>query len=418
MRFTTYKIIEEFENEQIYINLRLKNMRKTPEEMKQITIRVYGIVQNYTFLKFIVNETTKPKKLDEKTIRILILALYEHLYLDSVPEYAVISEYTNLCHRVNPKAVKFVSYYLNNNLTITNEIEPKFTNETKNISIKYSHPQWLVKQLMRDYPDNYLDILKANQQVKKMYVRKVKPLINNDDFLKTDYEDLLIAKGNVIQSEDFQAGNVIIQDFGSYLVGKIVAAKNTETVLDLCAAPGNKTRHIASTAKYVVANEINHSRYQLLKENVADQNCFVINADATNKEQLNEAINSLGLETKFDKVLIDAPCSGWGVFGSKPEAKYYQNQQEISNILKIQKQILDNAQNYLKADGELIYSTCTINKDENERQLQQFMLEYNFVEITDYDNENQYKNKAEIGITLLPYTNDSDGFFMCKMRRK
>ncbi len=100
------------------------------------------------------------------------------------------------------------------------------------------------------------------------------------------------------------------------------------------------------------------------------------------------------------------------------EAKYYQNQQEISNILKIQKQILDNALNYLKADGELIYSTCTINKDENERQLQQFMLEYNFVEITDYGNENQYKNKAEVGITLLPYTNDSDGFFMCKMRRK
>ncbi len=420
MRYTTYRIIKDFEEKQIYINLRLKQLKKEQEEIKNITKRVYGIVQNYDYLNFLVDELTEKRKLDLNTRRILILALYEHLYLDSVPEYAVISEYTNLCHKVNAKAVKYVSFFLNNQLKKANQIEPRYTNELKNISIKYSHPLWLVKRLKKDYPDEYLKILQANQAIKQITVRKVNDLLHPEDFMETVYPDLLVAKTNIIQTEDFKNDNVVIQDFGSYLIGKIVGANKDDLVLDLCAAPGNKTRHIATTAKYIVANEINESRFKLLKNNLEKSkvtNCTAINCDATDYQTIVKALEDNNMPTKFNKILVDAPCSGWGVFGSKPEAKYYQDLKEIKNIIQSQKQILAVAQQLLACDGEIIYSTCTLNKEENEQQVLSFINQYGFEEV-DYQEMNKYQKAKQIGITLLPFEENSDGFYMCKMKRK
>ncbi len=420
MRKVTYNIITEFEEEKVYLNLRLKNLKLPQEDIKQITRRVYGFVQNYDFLSFLIDQVTKDKKLDKPTKRLLMLAVYEHLYLDSVPEYAVISEYTNLCHIVNPKAVKFVSYFLNNHLQEMETIRPQYANEIKNTSIIYSHPQWIVKQLMRDYPEEFIEILKANQQIKTVGARVIKNLENPEDFIPTDYPDFVEVKNNVVQTADFKAGNIIIQDFGSYLIGKVVNATHNEVILDLCAAPGNKTRHIADTAKTVVANEINQSRYQLLKENLKNshpENTHVINCDATNIQEILDALETEKLEVKYDKILIDAPCSGWGVFNSKPESKYYQKPNDIADIIKIQQQILDIAPQLLNDGGEIIYSTCTINKNENEQQVEKFMEKHNFVEINN-EREIKYKDKTKTGITLLPNEHNGSGFYMCKMKRK
>ncbi len=420
MRYTTYRIIKDFEEKQIYINLRLKQLNKEPEEIKNITKRVYGIVQNYDYLNFLVNELTEKRKLDLNTRRILILALYEHLYLDSVPEYAVISEYTNLCHKVNAKAVKYVSFFLNNQLKKASLIEPKYANEIKNISIKYSHPQWLVKRLEKDYPEDYLKILQANQEIKTITARKINELLHPENFVKTAYSDLVAANTNIIQTEDFKQGNIVIQDLGSYLIGKLVNAGEDDVVLDLCAAPGNKTRHIAATAKYIVANEINESRFKLLQNNLSQdgiKNSTAINCDATDYQAILETLQNKKLPIKYSKILVDAPCSGWGVFGSKPEARYYQNQKEINNIIQVQQQILAVANQLLAPNGELIYSTCTLNKHENEQQVLKFMNEYGYEEVN-YEEMSKYQKAEQIGITLLPFEQKSDGFYMCKMKRK
>ncbi len=421
MRYTAYNILRDFEEHKVFINLRLKKLTNSDEEIKQITIRIYGILQNYDYLNYLISETTKGKKIDPKTRRILLLAVYEYLYLDSVPEYAIISEYTKLIKRVNQKAQSFVSFYLNNELKNVKGLSPKFSNNLKNESITYSHPLWVVKRLAKQYPDEYLEILKANQQPKKITARIVNKLIEPELFTKFEYDDLVyLTSGNILKSNDFKQGNLQIQDLGSYLVGHMVVAKPDEVILDLCAAPGNKTMHIAKTAKHVYANEINESRCELLKANITAKqidNITVLNTDASDLNQVLVALSSVNAPEKFNKILLDVPCSGWGVFGSKPESKYYQNQQEITEIVKLQGEILKVAEKLLSDNGEIIYSTCTVNRAENGEQLTSFMTEYGFDEVHVSEFES-YKREDELGITLLPFMKQTDGFYMCKIKRK
>ncbi len=421
MRYTAYNILRDFEEHKVFINLRLKNLTSSDEEIKQITIRIYGILQNYDYLKYLISETTKGKKIDPKTNRVLMLAVYEYLFLDSVPEYAIISEYTKLIKRVNHKAQSYVSFYLNNELKNVKGKSPKFTNNLKNESITYSHPLWVVKRLAKQYPEEYLEILKANQEQKKITARVVNKLIEPELFTKFEFDDLVyLTSGNILKSQDFKEGNLQIQDLGSYLVGHVVNASASDIVLDLCAAPGNKTMHIAKTAKYVYANELNQSRCELLKTNISAKkidNIAVLNTDASDLSQLLESLANIDAPSKFDKILLDVPCSGWGVFGSKPESKYYQNQEEITEIIKLQQQILRTAEKLLTEDGEIIYSTCTINKAENTEQLTDFMTEFNFIEV-DTNDLKKYKRENELGITLLPNVLGTDGFYMCKLKRK
>lgn len=421
MRYTAYNILRDFEEHKVFINLRLKKLTNSDEDIKQITIRIYGILQNYDYLNYLISETTKGKKIDPKTRRILLLAVYEYLYLDSVPEYAIISEYTKLIKRVNQKAQSFVSFYLNNELKNVKGLSPKFSNNLKNESITYSHPLWVVKRLAKQYPDEYLEILKANQQPKKITARVVNKLIEPELFTKFEYDDLVyLTSGNILKSNDFKQGNLQIQDLGSYLVGHMVAPKPGEVILDLCAAPGNKTMHIAKTAKHVYANEINESRCELLKANITAKqidNITVLNTDASDLNQVLVALANVNAPEKFDKILLDVPCSGWGVFGSKPESKYYQNQQEITEIVKLQGEILKVAEKLLSDTGEIIYSTCTVNRAENGEQLTSFMTEYGFDEVHVSEFES-YKREDELGITLLPFMKQTDGFYMCKIKRK
>ncbi len=421
MRLTSYKLLTDFEEHKVFINLRLKALQMPVDEIKQVTIRIYGVLENYEYLNYLVAQTTKGKKIDDQTRRLLILAIYEHLFLDAIPDYAIVSEYTKLTKKVHHKSAKFVSYYLNNELSNTNDLQPSFANQLKNESIMYSHPLWLVKRLSKQYPKEYLEILKANQKVKTITARVIKPLIEQEKFQPFIFDDLVQCETeNIIRTKDFLAGNLIIQDLGSYLVGKMVNASKDETILDLCAAPGNKTMHIASNANLVVANEINPSRYELLKENIAQykfDNVQVINCDASNLEQIQEQLKVINQGSKFDKILLDVPCSGWGVFGSKPESKYYQDASEIDAIVKLQRQILEVAVNFLKADGELIYSTCTINQAENTKQVEQFMADFDFIEVKEANVSNYYQNNTT-GITLLPQDYNTDGFYMCKMKRK
>lgn len=421
MRLTSYKLLTDFEEHKVFINLRLKQLNNQPEEIKQITIRIYGILQNYEYLNFLVDQTSKEKKLDQQTRRLLVLAIYEFLYLDSVPDYALISEYTKLAKKVHHKSAKYVSYYLNNELTKTADMQPSFSNQLKNESIMYSHPLWLVKRLSKQYPENYLAILQANQKVKKMTARVINELVEPELFETFMFEDLVkMKKGNMIKSLDFINGNINIQDLGSYLVGKIVDSSTDETILDLCAAPGNKTMHIASTAQKVIANEINPSRFELLNKNIAQKqitNVLTINGDASNYQNIQEQLEAIEAPLKYDKILLDVPCSGWGVFGSKPESKYYQDLKEIETIVKLQRQILETALQFLTDEGEIIYSTCTINQLENEQQIEGFMYDFDLEEIKDQKLSAYYQTN-KTGITLLPQDYDTDGFYMCKMKRK
>lgn len=405
MREVAYKVITDVEEKNSFVNLALKDIQVA--NMPQVTIRVYGYLQYKLYLEYLANEITEKKKMDLVTRRIIQMAIYEKLFLDSVPDYAIVNEYSKLCRKYNRDALSFVSYILNNKIGDLTRIMPTFANEIKNISIRYSYPQAMLKVLMKQYPNDYLKIVESTLMQKRITGRYLNQVAKQPYF----FDDFTICN---VSDEDFKNKELVIQDLGSYLIVKYLSPSGD--VLDLCAAPGIKTMHIAKTANNVVANEINISRVNKLKTNLDTykiDNVKVINCDASNKDELLEKLNS----QKFDKILVDAPCSGSGVFGSKPDLKYRQNMNEINSIIELQTKILKTALEFLKPDGKIIYSTCSLNKNENEEVVLKIIEEFNLSFVED-DEIAKFALKNKVGYTILPYTNHSDGFYMCKLRRK
>lgn len=408
MRKTSFYLLKDHLQNDTFLNLALKNVNHP--DISKITLRVYGVIENKLYLEYVISEVTNRKKLDLDTQIILMLSIYETLIIKT-PKHVVISEYQKLCKKVKPQSLKYVSYFLHN-LLPTEFLVPHFSNETKNLSIMYSYPQPLIKLLQQQYPQHYLDIIKHRD--KDIYVRKINTLINPDDFKTTDFEDLYIANNNVVKTDDFIDGNIIIQDLGSYLVTKYLDPHPNEEILDLCAAPGNKSLQIYQSGAKLTCNEINSSRYELMVKNFNKHNANIatINCDATDLEQLISNTHKT-----FDKILCDVPCSGLGTINSKVEKKYKINQTNIDSLIPIQQQILNNADQLLKLHGQILYSTCSINQKENQEVIIEFLKTHNY-KIIESPLLNKIIGPCDYGYTLLPYQHNSDGFFMCLLEKQ
>lgn len=420
MRKICYQILRDFEQKGTYLNLALKGIDSEKYPVNQIAVRVYGIVQNDELLNYLVDELVGRVKIDKNVRLILKMQIFEYRFLNK-DIHVVSSEGVNLAKRY----VKSASGFVNANLRKVEQIrdlQPTFANEEKNISIKYSHPRFIVKALKQQYPDDYLQILESNTKKKDTFVRAAGPIGELSDFAAVEpFADLYRYTGSaIVKHPDFINGNVIIQDLGSYLVGKLVDAKADENILDLCAAPGNKTMHIAKTAKYVVANELHQHRAQLITDNLTKHqitNVDVINSDACSTEQITNSLQALGTIDKFDKILIDAPCSGWGVIKSKPEIKYNHSQADIDNILAVSREILVNSINFLKPKGQIVFSTCTLNRAENDYLIEELCSALNLREVDALEISKFTQNTSEVGICLKNYVYNSDSFYMIKLEK-
>ncbi len=420
MRKICYQILKDFESEGTYLNLALKGIDSEQYPVNQIAVRVYGIVQNNELLDYLVDELVGRVKVDKNVRLILKMQIFEYRFLNK-ESHICCDEGVKLAKRYVKSASGFVNANLRKLETIK-ELEPTFANEEKNISIKYSHPRFIVKKLAKQYPNDYLQILESNTLKKDTYVRKVSELKMPQDFTTIEpFEDLLRYDGvAIVKQPDFLNGNIIIQDLGSYLVGKLVDATADDIVLDLCAAPGNKTMHIAKTAKTVYANELHSHRAQLIRDNVKKHkisNIEVLNSDASDYEQLSAALSENASPTMFSKILIDTPCSGWGVIKSKPEIKYNHTQNDIDAITQISRQIVENSLNFLAPKGQLIFSTCTLNREENDYLISELCSEYNLREVKNEQLEQFTNNTSELGICLKNYTYNSDSFYMIKLEK-
>ncbi len=420
MRKICYQILKDFENNGTYLNLALKGIDSTQYPVNQIALRVYGIVQNNELLDYLVDELVGRVKVDKNVRLILKMQIFEYRFLDKDSHIAC-DEGVKLAKRYVKSASGFVNANLRKLETIK-ELEPTFANEEKNISIKYSHPRFIVKKLAKQYPNDYLQILESNTTKKDTYVRIVNTLICPQDFTIIEpFTDLARFESSaIVKHADFLAGNIIIQDLGSYLVGKLVNANGEDIVLDLCAAPGNKTMHIAKTAKHVYANELHAHRANLIRDNIEKHklsNISVLNADASSEQEISEELKQLNAPSQFDKILIDTPCSGWGVIKSKPEIKYNHTAADIEAITVISRQIVENSLNFLKPNGHLVFSTCTLNRDENDYLIKELCEQYNLREVKDSNLEQFTKNESDFGICLKNYTYNSDSFYMVKLEK-
>ncbi|EJP6470796.1 16S rRNA (cytosine(967)-C(5))-methyltransferase RsmB [Clostridium sp. L74] len=418
----------------IVLNKRLNKSNLKDNDKALITEIVYGTLKYKETLDIIIQSYLRNpiKTMDKNIVNILRITIYQIRYLDKIPSFAAVNEAVEMSKKISIKYSKLVNGVLRNYIrTYKNK---KFYDERNNLeklSFIYSYPKWLVKMFISQYGIEIAEkIFKGLNERPNITVR-----VNN---LKIDYDEafeklsecgynieegyicpeaIQIIKGkNIEKNPLFIRGDITVQDESAMLVAPSMELTEENVVLDLCSAPGGKTTHISeimNDKSKVFAYDIHQNKLSLIEENakrlgIKNVETYVGDASIFNKE----------LKEKAHRVLMDVPCSGLGIIRKKPEIKWTKNEKEIKNIIDIQKKIINNGASYLKKGGVLLYSTCTLNKEENEENINWFLKKHkNFkIEPLYYGNLDNIIYHKEGFVSILP--NDKmDGFFIAKLKK-
>ncbi len=406
-----------------YSNITLDNiLSKNKLELRDKKLAsaiFYGTLERKITLDHCINGFSKKpvEKLTPKVLNILRMSLYQILYMDSIPESAAVNEGVKLTRSSGvTSAAGFVNGVLRSFLRSGGKIPPIKGNFAHVLSVKYSCEEWLCKALIEQYSEKTAeDILEVSTGAPPVFIR-VNTLKTNDENLiesldksgitakKTSVPHCLITEsGNLTATNEFKMGLFHVQDMSSQLCCAKLDPQKGERIADVCSAPGGKTFTIAEIMQdsgEIVAMDLHEKRTKLISDGAARLGIGCVNAKASDASKYNP---QLGV---FDRVLCDVPCSGFGIMRRKPEIKY-KTADETKKLPEIQYAILENASKYVKAGGCLIYSTCTILKEENQEIIKKFFC-------NNKDFEPWDDNYMEC---LIPQKNGSDGFFICKIRR-
>lgn len=399
---------------------------------------VYGTLERKLTLDYYLKQFIDPNKKIEAWVKTLLrMSLYQMIYLDKVPDHAVIHEAVEIAKEKGHKGIQgFVNGVLRsvqrNGVADLSGIDQPL----ERLSIETSHPLWLVEHWVNQYGFETTEtICRANLKKKSIAVR-VQPLKASRNAVMQQLEKegfevqaselseqgIIIRKGNILTSELFQKGMLTIQDQSSMLVGEMIKAGPGMTVLDSCSAPGGKATHIAEKMQdigMIRAHDIHKKKVKLITEKAKTLGLTIIHAEQGDARKLKEKYQ----EADFDRILVDAPCSGLGVIGSKPEIKYEKSLEDIDRLHVIQLDILNSVADLLKAGGLMIYSTCTIEKAENEQVVEEFLrMNPNFEIDESFFKELPETLQASLGITnyglqLFPHTHQTDGFFLSRLKK-
>lgn len=381
---------------------------------------VYGVLTWKITLDEIIKRysSIKLKKISPWIINILRIGIYQIVFLDKIPESAAVNESVNLAKKYGHEAsARFTNAILRK--IEKNEMEklleyiwakPQMSEEEL-ISIATSHPIWIVEELLKQYDKKFVtEILNANNITPDITLRANILKTSRDELFKLlSLKNIDCKKGNLKDSIkvkklcDFGTALYAVQDEAAQLACLKLDPKPGERVLDACSAPGGKTTYLAELMNNqgkVDAWDIHEHRVNLVKEAAKNQGVTIISASVKDATDY-----STGLNGKYDKVLLDVPCSGLGVIRKKPDIKWTRSFEDLESLVLIQSKILDTCSEYVRPSGRLVYSTCTILKQENEEQVEKFLNKH---------HEFQLMEK----INLFPNINDTDGFFIAVFERK
>ena len=365
----------------IVLNDAFREFFLSPKEKAFMTEIFYGVIRNKKFLDYIIDIYTKDIR-KEWIRNLLRISIYQITFMDS-DDKGVVWEATELAKKYSIGISKFINGTLRNYLR-NKDSELKKLNDEKNYDVLYSIPKWFCDVLEKQYGnDNLKQAITSLKKVPYLSVRVNKLKYSEEEFEEFLKEkDIQIIKkvdtvyyvnsGLIINSEEFKTGKIIAQDASSYLAAKNLGVIPNELVLDICAAPGGKTAVLAEEMKNsgeIIAIDIHQHKIKLIDTNMKKLGIDIVKAivmDARN-------VNKQG--RKFDKILVDVPCSGYGVIRKKPEILYSKNRENIEELAKLQLEILNSAADILKDGGELIYSTCTITDEENTNNIEKFLEE-------------------------------------------
>lgn len=422
-RQTAFKILNKIERDKAYSNLTLDNyLQNGAGEIYSssfVTALVYGVTERLITLDFILNGyLTKPiKKLRPEVLTALRLGVYQLKYMDGVPVSAAVNESVKL---VKNNGCAFASGLVNSVLRKVSENNTDFSkidSQDEALSVKYSCPLPLVRQFISDYGyDNTVGILSHSLGKPKTYARVNTLKTDRDTLLGLLNEQGIKAKAvegfdkyielcefsSLEKSDCFKNGLFHIQDLSSGKCAELLEAKEGMTVIDVCAAPGGKSFTVAEIMNNkgkIYSFDLYESRVKLISSGKDRLGIDIISAAAHDSSVCNEKYLAAA-----DRVLCDVPCSCLGTIGRKPEIKY-KDLGFIDKLSQLQYNILLSSSRYLKADGLLVYSTCSLSKKENEEVADRFLKENpDFKKACDYH-------------TFLPHIDGTDGFFTAKFRR-
>lgn len=425
---TLYKIDKEQAYSNIALNEEIKQNREklTEKDIGLISEIVYGVTTWKLTLDEIIKKYSKIKlkKISPWILNILRMGVYQIVFLDKIPKSAAVNESVNLAKRYgHSSSSNFVNAILRK--VEKNDYEELFeiSNDVERISKTTSMPEWIVRELLKNNNIESVKKICENSNLKPKTTIRVNALKttkedlikklneNNIQFKEANINEkmagdfLILNKVKNIENLDlFKNGYFTIQDISAGLTAKILNPQPDEIVLDACSAPGGKTTYIAELMKnkgIIEAWDIHEHRTKLVEKNAKRLGINIIKTQVKDATICDESLNE-----KFDKILLDVPCLGIGVIKRKPDIKWQRKVEDIKEITKTQATILENCSRYLKKGGSLVYSTCSILKEENEDIISNFLSKQTDFEIAENDVINIFQDE------------EKDGFFICKLHKK
>ena len=407
----------------IVLNDAFREFHLTAKEKAFITEIFYGVLRNKNFLDYMIEKNTKVIK-KEWIRNLLRISIYQLTFMSSDAK-GVVWEATEITKKHGIAISKFINGTLRNYLR-NKDLEIKKLHDEKNYEILYSIPKYFCDILEQQYgSENLNQAIISLKKIPYLSVRVNKLKYSEEEFKEFLKEkDIQIIKkvdsvyyvnsGIIINSKEFKEGRIIAQDASSYLAAKNLGAKPNDLVLDICAAPGGKTAVLAEEMENkgeIIAIDIHQHKKKLIEENMKKLGIDIVKATVLDARNVNKQ------GRKFDKILVDIPCSGYGVIRKKPEILYTKNRENIEELALLQLEILNSAADILKDGGELIYSTCTIISQENTENVEKFLNERKEFKVKALDiPENVSGEYDKLGGFSINYKEEIiDNFYIIKL---
>lgn len=452
-RDTALHVLTEVEQEGAYSNLLLNSALQksglTGPEAGLATELVYGTISRKNTIDYYLDQFVAKgvAKLQPWVRNLLRLSFYQIYYLDRIPPHAAVNEAVNIAKRRGHQGISgMVNGVLRNVLRRKEELKlPEGLPPARRIALEHSHPEWLVSNWIGQYGEDTAEaICRANNESPPVSVRVNQARIGRDELMQRMEErglevmaslvspDGIIVKsgGNMALTDWYEEGLLSIQDESSMLVAEAVDPQGGMKVLDCCAAPGGKACHMAERMEgsgEVIANDIHPHKVKLIADQAARLRLGNVQALAGDAVELGKRFDP----ESFDRVLLDAPCSGLGVIRRKPDLKWAKTPEDISEITELQRELLETVSGLLKPGGVLVYSTCTIDPRENEEMVKQFLARHPEFEAdpaaamwqrlgrkNDAEQQEAGSTQKGFGLQILPQHYHSDGFYIARLRKR
>jgi 16S rRNA (cytosine967-C5)-methyltransferase len=451
VRWRAYSALMRVARGEAYANLALQQaLRGSGLEARDralLTEIVYGTVQRQRTLDWLLRPFLRcqPEELDVEVLTILRMAVYQLGYLDRVPAYAAVAEAVNLCKRVRPRAAGLVNgvlrAYLRDGRTPAERLAAEApTAEAERIGVELSYPNWLVEAFVRQFGRERAErILAAGNQPAPLSVR-----VNG---LRADVEQVLAAlserlgpiatksplapegvrlqRGVAVEEWDlYRDGRISVQDEAAMLVSPLLRPRPGQKVLDLCAAPGTKTTHIAELMRdegHIDACDIHAHKRRLIEEAALRLGLRSIHTLTLDARLLPNFVEYRGT---YDAVLVDAPCSGLGVLRHRPDIRWRRTPADVEALSQLQRQLLRAAATLVRPGGRIVYSTCTVLAEENDQVVQCVVSDPSLdLELDDIRGDlpeavTPYVSAGGGSLLLTPELFGTDGFYMARLRKR